>query len=170
RRCNHIFTNLEQLINYATRIKSTVTFMSRNYIRDYYQDPNSSKWTNKNYPQAAIFPVQCVHHSSDQSHHNGRVNSDYLICLDKDSYDVSLKISHSDCFSLITTSIDQQQNQIERFLHSTHTHNIAQLIQHLKLNKNNTNYIHLVCDSVPYNYICQYLQFARQHTYDVLRS
>ncbi|CAF4733569.1 unnamed protein product [Rotaria sp. Silwood1] len=171
RRCSHIYTNLEQLVNYATNIKCSTTFMSRNHVRCYYQDPDSLHWTSKEYTQGAIFQAQCIHRSSDQSHRDRKVNANYLECLDEDGYNVFLKMNHSGRFSLIATSIDQQQNQPEIFLHSIQSPNIGQLIQRLKLdenNKNNSNCIRLVRGAVPYSFTCQYLKFVRQHTYDVL--
>ncbi|CAF4186400.1 unnamed protein product [Rotaria sp. Silwood2] len=168
RRCSHIYTNLEQLVNYAASIKCTATFMSRDHIQGYYEDSNSSRWTSKKYPQGAVFQAQYNHRSSDQFHRDRRINVDYVKCLDEDGYNIFLKINHSGRFSLIATSIDQQKIQPEKFLHFIQTPNIDKLIQRLILDKNNMNCIRLVRGPVPHNFICQYLKFVRQHTYDVL--
>ncbi len=165
-RCSRIFTTLEQVIDFATNKKVAIVFMSRDRIHVYYTDSKSARWTKEKYTQGSIFHAQRIHRASKDR----KSDNDYLECLDEDGYTVFLKIAYPGRFSIIATSIDQQQNQPEIYLHSTQTCNISQLIKQLTLlnNTNNNNCIRLVRGSVPHNFRCQYLQLARQHTYDVL--
>ncbi len=165
-RCSRIFPTLEELVDFATNQKCAVVFMSRDRVRGYYPDSDSSSWTNKQYSQGSLFRAERIHRSSEDRQHN----NDYLECLDEDGYTVFLKMVYPGRFSLIATSTDQQENQPEIYLHSTQTPNISQLIKRLTLqnNNNNDNCIRLVRGSVPHNFHCQYLQLVRQHTYDIL--
>ncbi|CAF4701754.1 unnamed protein product, partial [Rotaria magnacalcarata] len=70
-------------------------------------------------------------------------------------------------YSLIATSVEQQEHQPEIYLHSSQTANIDQLIKRVTLyhdRKNYSNCIRLVRGSVPHDFLCQYLYFIRQHT------
>jgi len=168
KRSSRIFPTLEQLIDFATDNRCAVVFMSRDRIHGYYFDSNSSSWTSEKYHQGSIFRAQCIHRSlKDQKSSN-----DHLECLDEDGYTVFLKINSPGRFSLIATSINQQENQPEIYLHSTQTSNIGQLIKRLTFpdnnNNNHNNCIRLVRGSVPHHFHCQYLQFVRQHTHDIL--
>jgi hypothetical protein len=166
-RCSRIFTNLEELVDFATVKKSAVVFMSRDRVQGRYTDSDPSKWLSKEYPQGSIFSAQRIHRTSN----NRKSSADRLECLDEDGYTIFLKMGYIGRFSLIATSVDQQKNQPEIYLHSTQTANIGQLIKSLTLyndNNNNNNCIRLVRGGVPYNFHCQYLQLVRQHTHDVL--
>jgi hypothetical protein len=166
-RCTRIFRTLEQLVDFATDHKCAVVFMSRDRVQGRYTDSDSSQWLSKEYSQGSIFSAQRVHRSSS-SH---KSSTDRLECLDEEGYTVFLKMGHIGRFSLIATSVNQQENQPEIYLHSTQTPNIGQLIKRLTLynnNSNNNNCIRLVRGAVPHNFHCQYLQLVRQHTHDVL--
>jgi len=145
--------------------------MSRDRVLGFFQDTNSSQWSSKKYSQGAIFRAAFIHRSFVSTDNNQQIPNDYLECHDEDGYTVFIKLDQPGRFSIIATSIEQQENQPEIYLHSTQTPNIGQLIKSLILyndNKNNNNCIRLVRGPVPYNFICQYFQFVRQHTHDVL--
>jgi len=164
-RCTRIFTTLEQLVDFATNRQLTVVFMSRDSIQVYYIDSKSSSWIKEKYSQGSIFHAQRIHRTSK----GRKTENDHLECLDEDGYTVYLKMNYPGRFSLFATSTDQQQNQPELYLHSTQTFNISQLIKRLtSIDNTNNNCIRLVRGSVPHNFRCQYLQLARQHTYDIL--
>ncbi|UJR28902.1 hypothetical protein I4U23_010120 [Adineta vaga] len=172
-RIARIFTNLEQLIAFTTTTAiSSIVFMSRDRVLGYFQESNSSsQWSNKEYPQGSIFRAECVHRSSVSTSDGHRIPNDYLECHDEDGYKVFIKTDQNGRFSLISTSIEQQQHQPEIYVHSTQTPNIGQLIKHVTLyndNRNKNNCIRLLRGPVPQNFLCQYFQFVRQHSHDVL--
>jgi hypothetical protein len=170
-RVARVFTNLEQLIAFTTTLKGSIVFMSRDRTLGYFQDPTTTQWSSKEYPQGAIFRAECVHRSSVLTSDGHRIPNDYLECHDEDGYVVFIKTDQNGRFSLIATSIEQQQNQPEIYVHSTQTPNVGQLIKHVTLynnNKNHNNCIRLVRGPVPHNFLCQYFQLVRQHEHDVL--
>jgi hypothetical protein len=170
-RCSQIYTNLEQLISFSLTLKCSIVFMSRDRVLGFFQDKNSSQWSSKKYSQGAIFRAERIHRSFLSTDNDQQIPNDYLECHDEDGYPVFIKLDQPGRFSIIATSVEQQENQPEIYLHSTQTPNIGQLIKLLTLyndNKNNNNCIRLVRGPVPYNFICQYFQFVRQHTHDVL--
>ena len=105
--------------------------MSRDSIKGYYKDSQSSKWLSKEYAQGSIFSAQRIHHSSESSRHSRTSTNDHLECLDEDSESILLRMSDSGRFSLIATSTNQQEKQPETFLHSTQASNISELIKRL---------------------------------------
>jgi hypothetical protein len=164
-RSTRIFSTLEQLVDFATEHKCSVVFMSRDRVQGRYTDSDSSQWLNKEYPQGTIFSAQRIHRASN----NRTSSTDCLECFDEDGYSVFLKMKSIGRFSLIATSVSQQEKQPEFYLHSTQTANISPLIKTLTLyDNNNNNCIRLVRGDVPHNFHCQYLQLVRQHTHDVL--
>ncbi|CAF1260474.1 unnamed protein product [Rotaria sordida] len=171
-RCSRIYRNLEQLITFASDFKHSIVFMSRDRVVAYFQDSNFLYWSSKKYPQGSIFRAERIHRSSVSSRDGHQVPNDYLECLDEDGYYVFIKMKQSGRYSIIATSIEQQENQPEIYLHSTQTSNIDQLIKRVTLyydNKsNNNNNIRLVRGSVPHNFLCQHFHFIRQHTYEML--
>lgn len=145
--------------------------MSRDSALGYFQEINSSHWSNKEYPQGAIFRAERVHRSTVTTKSGREIPNNYLECHDEDGYVVLIKLDQIGRFSIIATSPEQQENQPEVYVHSTQTPNIGQLIKSVTLlndNKKNNNCIRLVRGPVPYNFICQYFHFVRQHTHDVL--
>lgn len=171
-RVARVFTNLEQLLAFATTLKGSTVFMSRDRALGYYQDPSTSQWASKEYPRGAIFRAECVHRSSVTTNDGHRIPNDYLECYDEEGYVVFVKTDQNGRFSLVATSIEQQQNQPEIYVHSTQTPNVGQLIKHVTLqnngNKNNNNCIRLVRGPVPNSFYCQYFRLVRQHEHDVL--
>ncbi|CAF2931250.1 unnamed protein product [Rotaria sp. Silwood2] len=170
-RCGRIYKNLEQLVAFASDFKHSILFMSRDRVLAYFQDSNFPHWLSKKYPQGAIFRAERIHRSTVASSDSRQIRNDYLECLDEDGYNVFIKMDQSGRYSIIATSIEQQENQPEIYLHSTQTSNIDQLIKRVTLyfdNKTNNNCIRLVRGSVPHNFVCQYFHFIRQHTYDML--
>jgi len=145
--------------------------MARDRALVFFQDTNYSYWSSKEYAQGAIFRAECIHRSFVSTSSDQQIPNDYLECHDEDGYSVFIKLDQPGRFSIIATSIEQQENQPEIYLHSTQTSNIGQLIKSLTLdndNKKNNNCIRLVRGPVPYNFLCQYFRFIRQHKYDVL--
>ncbi|CAF0746228.1 unnamed protein product [Adineta steineri] len=168
-RSARVYTNLEQLIAFTSTLKCSIVFMSRDRTLGYYQDPMVSQWLSKEYPQGAIFRAERVHRSFVSTNDGHRIPNDYLECNDEDGYTVFIKTDQSGRFSIISTSIEQQQDQPEIYLHSTQTPNIGQLIKYVTVyNDNNNNCIRLLRGPVPNDFLCQYFQLVRQHTYDVL--
>jgi hypothetical protein len=142
--------------------------MSRDRVHGSYPDSNSSSWSSQKYSQGSIFHAQRIHRAA-----NGRkTDNDHLECLDEDGYTIFLKMNQSGRYSLIATSIDQQNNQPEIYLHSTQAPKIVQLIERLTRHDNNNNYhnncIRLVRGAVPDSFHCQYFHFVRQHKHDIL--
>ncbi|CAF0793430.1 unnamed protein product [Adineta ricciae] len=165
-RCSKIFSNLQQLIEFASQRKCLTVFMSRDRTHAYYLEPNASTWLTKKYSPGAFFHGQRIHRPAD-AHQN--MNNDYLECLDEKGFSVFLQMTHPGRYSLIATSPEQQVDQPEIYLHSTQTANIGQLIKQITLqNNDNNNCIRLVRGFVPHNFHCQHFQFVRQHTHDVL--
>lgn len=145
--------------------------MSRDQVLGYFQDAGFSSWSNKTYPQGAIFRAERIHRSSVPSNNGHKIPNDYLECVDEDGYSILLKMDQTGRYSLIATSVEQQGNQPEIYLHSTQTPHIDQLIKRVTSyydRKNCSNCIRLVRGSVPYDFLCQHFQFIRQHTYDML--
>jgi hypothetical protein len=171
-RCGQVYPNLEQLIHFTTSVNCSVVFMSRDRTLAFIQDVNSSQWSNKEYPQGAIFRGERIHRSSVSTNDNRQIANDYLECRDEDGYTVFIKMAQTGRFSVIATSMEQQEHQPEIYLHSTQTSNIDQLIKRVipddNNNKNKNNCIRLVRGPVPHNFYCQYFRFVRQRTHDVL--
>ena len=160
-RHTRIFRTLEKLTTFATTNQYAVLFMSRDRIRGHYTDETSSRWLSKEYPQGSLFIAQRIHqHPSKRGNH--------LECLDEEGYTIFFKMYASGRFSLIANSIEQQENHPEIFLHFTQTTNIDQLIRRLTSENPTKNCLRLVRGDVPHNFHCQYLQFLRRHTHDVL--
>lgn len=167
-RCTRIFPTLEKLISFAAINQHAPIFMSRDSIRGRYTDENSLHWFSKKYPQGSLFTAQRIHRQSNHHHHHHLTRTDRVECLDEDGYSVFLKLHATGRFSLIAQSNEQQENHPESFLHSTQTTNIDRLIRRLTSNDSTKNCVRLVRGDVPHNFHCQYLQFLRRHTHDVL--
>ncbi|CAF3532834.1 unnamed protein product [Rotaria sp. Silwood1] len=170
-RCGRIYKNLEELVAFASKFKHSIVFMSRDRALVFFQDSNNLNWSSKKYPQGAIFRAQRIHRSSVLSRDDRQIQNDYLECLDEDGYNVFIKMDQSGRYSIIATSVEQQENQPEIYLHSTQKSNIDQLIKRVTLyydNKNNNNCIRLVRGPVPYSFVCQHFHMIRQHAYDML--
>lgn len=160
RRSTRIFQTLEKLITFATNHQHALIFMSRDCIQGRsYPDERSSHSISRKYPQGSLFTAQSI----DLFLRPGR-----LECFDEDGYTVSLKIHTRGRFSLIATSNDQQENHPDWYLHSTQALNIEQLIRRLTSDNPSKNCIRLVRGGVPHHFHCQYLQFLRRHTHDIL--
>jgi hypothetical protein len=144
--------------------------MSRDRALGYFQDTYPSQWSTKQYSQGAIFRAERIHRSSVTTSNGQQIPNDYLECHDEDGYTIFIKLDQTGRFSVIATSIEQQENQPEIYVHSTQSPNIGQLIKSLTFHNDNkkNNCIRLVRGPVPYNFICQYFHFVREHTYDVL--
>jgi hypothetical protein len=145
--------------------------MSRDRALVYYQESNSSYWLSKEYPQGSIFRAERIHRSTETINYDEQIPNDYLECWDENGYIVFIKMDQSGRYSIVATSTEQQENQPEIYLHSTQTPNIGQLIKSQTLDNDNktlNNCIRLVRGSVPYNFLCQYFHFVRQHTHDIL--
>ena len=145
--------------------------MSRDRALGYFQDANASHWSSKEYDQGAIFRAERIHRSTASNNNGVQIPNDYLECYDEDGYAVFIKLDQTGRYSIIATSPEQQSNQPELYLHSTQTPNIGQLMKNIKVyndSKNNNNCVRLVRGPVPYNFLCQYFHFIRQHTHDVL--
>ncbi|CAF4736579.1 unnamed protein product, partial [Rotaria magnacalcarata] len=80
-----------------------------------------SHWSSKTYPQGAIFRAERIHHSSVSSNNGHQTANDYLECVDEDGYIVFLKMNQTGRYSLIATSVEQQEHQPEIYLHSSQT-------------------------------------------------
>ncbi|CAF3357778.1 unnamed protein product [Rotaria socialis] len=170
-RRGRVFTTLEQLSSFASSFNHSIVFMSRDQAVGYLNDANLSHWPSKTYPQGAIFRAERIHRSSTSSNNGHQTTNDYLECVDEDGYIAFLKMNQTGRYSLIATSVEQQEHQPEIYLHSSQTANIEQLIKRVTLyhdGKNYSNCIRLVRGSVPHDFLCQYLHFIRQHTYDML--
>lgn len=137
--------------------------MSRDRALGFFQETNTSHWSNKEYDQGAIFRAIRIHRSSS--------SNDYLECSDEDGYVIFIKLDQLGRYSIIAVSDEQQMNSPELYLHSTQTPNISQLMKTLKMyndSKSYSNCIRLVRGPVPYNFVCQYFHFIRQYQHDVL--
>ena len=173
KRCTKIFSNLEQLVTFSSQLTCSIVFMSRDRALGYFQEANASHWSSKEYDQGAIFRAVRIHRSTTSSSNEQTIPNDYLECSDEDGYVIFIKLHQTGRYSIIAISDEQQSKQPELYLHSTQTPNIGQLIKTLKLNNNSSskisnNCIRLVRGPVPYNFVCQYFYFIRQHQYDVL--
>lgn len=145
--------------------------MSRDRVLGYYEDTNSTNWATKEYPQGSIFRAERVHRSFITTNSGRKIPNDYLECHDEDGYTILIKLDQNGRFSIIATSAEQQEYQPEIYVHSTQTPNIGQLIKSItgiNDDRKNNNCIRLVRGPVPYNFLCQYFHFVRQHTHDVL--
>lgn len=151
-------------------MKYSPTFMSRDQIRGYYQDSNFSTWLVKEYSQGAIFQAARTYHSLNLFNDTDKGTTDYLECIDEEGCIVLLKLLKPGRFSLIASFINPELNQLDKFLYSTQTIDISNLIDRSKLDKNdkNNDCVRLVRGSLPYKFVCQYLQFVHKKTYDVL--
>jgi len=170
-RSARIYTTLEQLITFTSTIKCSIVFISRDRSLGYFQDGNSLQWSSKEYSPGAIFRAERIHRSSVSTSDGHRIPNDYIECHDEDGYAIFMKTDQSGRFSIISTSVQQQENQPEIYLHSTQTPNIAQLIKNVTLyndKKTNNNCIRLIRGPLPHHFHCHYFQFVRQHTHDVL--
>ena len=166
-----IFTNLEQLIQFASNLRCTIVFMSRDRAVGFFQNTSTSQWSSKEYEQGAIFRAKRIHRSTATTADGQQIPNDYLECHDEDGYTIFIKLDQNGRYSIIATSDEQLTNQPQHYLHSTQTPNIGQLIKSVKIyhdNKNHTNCIRLVRGPVPYNFHCQYFHFIRQHQHDIL--
>jgi hypothetical protein len=143
--------------------------MSRDRALAFFQQTNSSHWSSKEYNQGSIFRAERIHRSMVSTSDSQQIPNDYLECRDEDGYSVFIKLDQTGRYSIIATASEQQENQPDIYLHSTQTPNIGQLIKSLKLDKDvQNNCLRLVRGPVPYNFLCQYFHFVRQHTHDVL--
>ena len=161
-----IFSKLEELIQFATNLPSSIVFMSRDRSIGYFQDSPQSYWRTKKYSQGSIFRAQRIHHAADSNS-----NNDYVECIDEQGYVVFLKMDLTGRFSLIATSTEQEENHSEIYLHSTQTNNLSRIIRRvlpLDSKTNLQNCIRLVRGSTPNNFNCQYFQFIREETFETL--
>lgn len=160
RRSTRIFQSLEKLITFATNHQHALVFMSRDRIQGRsYSDEHSSQSITRKYPQGSIFTAQLIDPS---------LPLDRLECLDEEGYTVYLKLHTRGRFSLIATSNDQQEKHPDWYLHSTQALNIEQLIRRLTNDNPSKDCVRLVRGAVPHHFHCQYLQFLRRHTHDIL--
>ena len=161
---SRVFSNLETLTDFATKNKILTIFMSRDGIKGFQLDSGGTRWTPKTYPQGSIFQAMLIHRSKPSS------ENDHLECSDEDNVKVYFNMKQTGRFSLIATSIDQYENHRDTFLFSTQTPHICRLIKRLTKSTKSTitDCIRLVRGPVPENFHCQYLEFVRQHTHDIL--
>ena len=130
--------------------------MSRNAIVGYHQNSLNLHWMRRHYAAGAIFQAQRIH----------RFRKNYVECVDEDGLTIFLKLNQIGRFSFIASSIEQQENHPEHFLHSINTPKIEEILQ--RLGSKNDVCIRLVRGSVPSNFFCQHFQIVRRVKFDTL--